>query len=312
MTDDPKAALSAALLLDGTAAPLTALRHAVSWTAQSISADVAEDEVAALKCVIGLDSALSDLRGLLSTVPDLVKIASPGQTVQERVTRYREELIRQRAQLAADRAALDAAGDLERQIEQAKAEREQLTVRIGMLERQQHLAEQLPALQARLAALQGAVDEATAAAADQLAAGLIAAMHQLTDLTQEQCSVLGSDLSRLATHAAETGQALADAVKRRDGVTAEMDRRLAEAEQLRREYQEILPALQQYRQADQDLADGLSAAGMPVGRSELEWVREALADIAHRLEDLDGRLKPLLEEQARQYADARRIRNWSG
>src|SRR5450432_2213152 len=103
MTDDPKTALAAALEADDPVAPITAMHHAVSWAAQTLPVSIGDDDVVAMRCVIELDKAVGDLNRLLAAAPAIVAVASPGRAVQERIAGYQDELLRRRADLAADR-----------------------------------------------------------------------------------------------------------------------------------------------------------------------------------------------------------------
>jgi regulator of replication initiation timing len=313
MTDDPRAGLSDALSLTDPGAPLEALRHAIAWAARSLSTELDRDDaddVVALQRVSDLDRALADLGDLMSRVPTIVRIASPGPILKDRIAGHQSTLEQQRADLTADRMALDAVADLERQLKETETERERLQTRISMLDRQHQLASQLPALRARLEALQEVVPDATAEDAEHVAKGLVAAVHVLAELTAEQRELIGSELAKLIDDNASAAEALAEGRQRCDELNAEVDSRLTNAEQLQHEQQLSLPALELHRLADQNLTDGLGAAGVPLADSALESVRRQLAEIAARISELDGHLKPLLEEHTRAYAHARRIRNW--
>jgi chromosome segregation ATPase len=313
MTGDPKDQLSAVLALTGSAGALVALDHAIAWAQESLRAQAAEDdEVAALRLVIELDDALAGLRKLLDLVPGIVEIASPGRKVHDRIADRQAQVDRLHGELAAQRAALDEVGDLEQQLAAIEAERDQLAARVSMLERRDQLAAELPALQARLAAVQEAVDDATDAQADQLASGLAAAAGRLAELTTEQRTLVGTELAGLIDDAAAAGAALADETRRHDEVAAEITSRRTEAEQLQHELEHTVSELVQYQRADEAVADGLTIGGVPLADSALARVREALAEITQRLSNLDDLLKPLLEGHARAYADARRVRSWSG
>lgn len=310
---DPKEDLAAALALTGPAAALAVLRHAMAWAAASLPAEISEgNDVAALECVIGLDDVLAQLAGLLEVLPGIVAAASPGRAVEERIAERRAVLDRERSRLAAERSALAAAGDIERQLSQAEAERDQIQAQVNMLERQQQLAAELPAMRAVLDKLRTATDAATADSADEIAGGLVAVIRTLTDLTESQRDLLGPDLSRLTDEAASAGQALAAERQRCEDLRAETAGCLAEADRLRQEAEQVIPGLELCRQADQALADGLTVGAVPSAGSELERVRSELAAVTVMLTRLDDLLKPLLAEHARAYADALRIRNWSG
>jgi|GEM_PF-3793228 len=313
MTDDPKDGLSATLAHTGSDAALTALRCSIAWAATSLSTQIGEDDdVVALQCVIGLDDALADLEKLLGLVPAVVRIASPGRPVEERLADCQARLDQEMSELASNRAALAAAGDIERRLEETQAERDQTQTQIGMLERRQQIAEDLPGLQARLRKLRDATDKAMAGPVEQVAQGLVKAVRQLADLTDQQRSLIGADLSKLASEAVAAGQALAAESGRLNELKAEVTARQAEADELRREYKQALPGLELYRQADQALAGALTAAGLASPESALEGVRGCLTDIEQRLSDLDSTLKPLLDQHASAYADALAIRNWAG
>ena len=100
MTSDPRAALAAVLDESGPAAPLLALRHAADWAARTVLSEVRADDMAAFECVIALDDALPSVGDLMSQVPALVKLASAGSGVGDRLTANAAELSRQRSALA--------------------------------------------------------------------------------------------------------------------------------------------------------------------------------------------------------------------
>jgi chromosome segregation ATPase len=313
MNDDPKDGLAVALSENGPDAPLAALRYAVTWALRSLSEQIGiQDDFAALECVIRLDDALAELRTLLNLVPAIVRIAAPGRPVQERMDDYRNQLEQLYSELSAHRATLHAVGDLESRLAEAQAERDQLQLRLSMLARLEQLTAELPALQVKLAALHEATDAVTASAVENVAQGLVTAVARIGHLTAEQRALVGSELSDLADEAVSAAAALADETRRRDDQKAQVAAWLAEAKRLQDEYEHALPGLELYRQANQDLADGLAAARIPAADSAFERVGGALADIKHQLSALDDLLKPLLDEHARAYAEARKIQTWTG
>lgn len=312
MNNDPKESLAAALARSGPAAALTALRSAIAWAADSLSdVSASGDDLAALQAVIALGDAMADLERLFGLVPALVEIASPGRSVEQRMAAHQSTLNRLRTELDADRSALKAAGDVEKRLAQAQAQHDEMRAQIAILELQRAVAGQLPALEATLGSLREAIDEATARQAEQVAQGLVTAVRRLADLTQEQRGLIGGDLARLAEDVVTSGEALAAETARLDELRAEEAARLSEAQEIRREHEEALPALELHRRADEALTEGLAAGCPPSDESALERVRGSLADIGQHLADLDTALKPLLEQHASAYTEARRIRNWS-
>jgi DNA repair exonuclease SbcCD ATPase subunit len=307
----------------GQAGPVDALRQAIARTAQWLAAQQGMTDVAALRCVRALDDALPELAGLLGQLPKLVQRAEPGPRIGDRITAYGAELARLRTELAAGRAALDAAGDLKRQIRELQSERDLLSGRIEELERGQRIAGELPRLRALLSALEAAVDDDAVQAGREARRGLTDAARTLLKLLGDRQEVLGAELDRLLADTVAADEKVAADLAHRDQLAAELVARTATARQLQEELGRI-SGLELHRKADEDLADGLRAAGLSAGGPppggapptpedrSLADVRAALDGIAQQLADVDRALRPLLTEHARAYEDATRILNWSG
>jgi hypothetical protein len=312
MTEDPKAAISAALARPDPVAPLGVLGHAAAWAAQSLAADAGQDDVLAFERVIALDDALPRLTELFGLVPALVRSASPGGPVSERMAAYEAELGRQRAALGDEREALEAMRDLERQLSEAESERVRLRAAIDGLEHRRILVQELPVLRARQAELEAIMTSAADGDGDEVLHKLDEALRRLRDLSQAQRALLEARNAQLLTDIAVAGEVVERERARRDALAAELAARQAEAEQLQSEHEQNLPALNAQRQADQDLVIGLAAAGLLAGETALERVQTELASIGDRLAAVDESLKPLLDEQATRYKAARQIRTWAG
>jgi hypothetical protein len=311
MTEDPKAAIAAALARPDPAAPLGALEHAAAWAAQSLAADAGQDDdVVAFERVVALDQALPRLSELFRLVPVLVDIASPGRSVSERLAACEAELGRQRAALADERAALEAMKALERQLSEAESEREELKAAIAALEHRRLLVQELPALRARQAELEVIMASAATGDGDEVLRKLDEALRRLRELSQAQRALLEARNAQLLIDIAVAGEVVERERARRDALVAELADRQAEAEQLRREHEQNLPALIAEREADHDLVTGLTTAGLLAGETAAERVQAELADIGDRLAAVSRSLKPLLDEQAAKYAAARQIRGW--
>jgi chromosome segregation ATPase len=312
MTEDPKAAISAALADPDLVAPFGVLGYAAAWAAQSLTADAGRDDVVAFEQVIALDDALPRLGELFLLVPALVRTASPGGPVSERLAAYEAELGHQRAALAEERKALEAMRDLERQLTEAENEREGLRAAIEALEHRRVLARELPALRARQAELEAIVTDAADRDGDHVLGKLDEALGRLRELSQAQRALLEARNAQLLTDIAVAGEVAERERARRDALAAELAATQADAEQLKLEYQQNLPALEAQRQADHDLVVGLTAAGLLAGESALDRVQAELVRIGNRLSAVDESLKPLLDDQATRYAAARQVRTWSG
>jgi hypothetical protein len=312
MTEDPKAAIAAALARPDLAAPLGVLEHAATWAAQALATGAGHDDVEALECVIALDDALPRLTELFRLVPALVRTASAGARVDERMAAYQAELGHQRAALAQERQALEAMRDLERQLSQAESEREQLRGAIEALEHRRLLVQELPVLRARQAELEAIMACAADGDGDQVLRRLSEALHRLRELSQAQRALLETRNAQLLTDIAVAGEVVERERTRRDVLLAELAATQAEAGQLQHEHQQNLPALDAHRKADQDLATALAAAGLVTGESALERLQAELRSIADGLAAVDQSLKPLLGEQATRYAQARQVRTWTG
>jgi len=319
MSEDSPTAGPAAPGQTDPATPVETLRQAVAGTARWLAVQPDMTDVAALRCVRALDDALPELAELLGRLPGLVRLAEPGPRLSDRITGYRAELARLRAELAAERAALETADDLKRQIREAESERDLLRDRI---ECGQRIAAELPGLRALRSALEAAVDDAAVQAGREVRCGLTDAARSLLTLSGDRRALLGAELDKLLADTAAADEKIAADLARRDQLAAALTARTITAQQLQEEMRR-LPGLELHRKADQDLADGLSAAGLSAGGPpadgaqapddrSLADVRTALADIARRLADADRCLRPLVNEHARVYEDATKIRNWSG
>lgn len=308
MTEDQKAAIVAALDRPDPVAPLGVLEHAAAWAAQSLAAVGRDDDVVAFERVVALDHALPRLSELFRLVPALVDAASPGRSVSERLAACEAELGRQRAALAGEREALEAMKDLERQLSEAESEREELRAAIAALEQRRLLVQELPALRARQAELEAIMASIAAGDGDEVLRKLDDALRRLRELSQAQRSLLETRNAQLLTDIAVVGEVVERERARRDALAAELAGRQAEAEDLQRELEQNLPALQAQREADQDLVAGLTTAGLPAGESAVERVQAELASIGDRLAAVGRSLKPLVDEQSAKYAAARQIR----
>lgn len=307
MSDDPAAEISAALTEPALITPLVTLGHAADW-ARKILAEAGDDDVAALEYVIALDDALPRIARLMNLVPALVKAASPGAVVSERLVSAKAELDRQRAALAAERASIEAARDLERQAREVAAERDDLRERVQRLERAQAIERELPGLRARKNELEAAVSLAAAAEGDQAVRGLNEAAHRLRELSDAQRSLIAAENDDLVSAVTAAVEAAGRELGRRDELTAELADRERQAGELRAEQERHLPGLRARRQADEELLAGLAEAGLPERASAIERVRAELAEIERLIENAEALLKPLLRQHARAYEESRKIR----
>ncbi len=312
MTDEPKAALAAAISRPGPVAPLEALGHAARWAALTLQAQVAEDDVAAFECVIALDDALSRLAGLLNCLPDLLRVASPGRTVSERLASAEAEVSRQRSQLATERARLEQARDVELRAAELVAERGRLRLRIAELERSSLIERELPALRTLLAGLEATISPATVNEGEEASRRLATASGRLLELTEEQQALIQQQNVPLVPALATATEAVAREKARHDDLTAQLAAMERDAEQLAAERERTLPGLRARQEADRDLLAGLDAGGLPVGDSAAVRVRSELAGLQRRIADAEGLLRPLLLRHAQAYEDARKMRGWSG
>lgn len=307
MTDDAKAAIDAALSLPGAAAPLRVLGCAADWASQMIRAEDGDD-VAALECVIELDDALPAVVGLMRLVPELVRQASPGGVVSDRLAAVASELVRQQEELAAERGRLESVRDLERQVREAEAERDGLRASIEQLERGQLIGRELPGLRARRDELQATLSRAQSGDGDDVIHALLDGARRLRELTDTQRSLLAEGNDALVPAVGAAAEEAKRELDRRDELTAELEKRQREAADLREQQDRTLPALNARRQADEDLLTGLTTAGLSSGTSALERVRAELTDIERRIETAEALLKPLLRQHAQEYEEATRVR----
>ena len=312
MNDAQLAATFAAGARPGPVEPLEALGRAAAQAARTVLAEVGDDDAAAFECVVALDESLLRVAELLARVPDLLRIASPGNVVSNRLAAAEAEFSRQQSALAAELRQLKAARDLEKRAAEVEAERDRLRDHIERLERSRLVEQELPGLRARRAELETAVSQASVQEGDEVLRGLSAAARLLLELTEEQRSLLEAGNGRLAPDVAAAAEAAARELARRDELTAELAAREKEAEQMLAEQQRMLPGLQAVQRADRDLLAGLDAGGLPAGESAAGRVRDELDEIERRIADAEDLLKPLLQQYSRAYEEARQIRGWTG
>lgn len=320
LTSDPRAALAATLSERGPVAPLLALRYSAEWAAHTVLSAAHADDMAAFECVVALDDSLPAVGQLMGQVPELVKLASAGAAVGDRLTASAAELARQRAVLAAERAGLESARELLARLSEVEAERERLRSEIARAERAAATERELPALRQALAELTAAVAAAggDTAGADPVIDGLIAAGRRLAELTDEQRSILDAGNGRLAASVAGAADAAEQALARRDDLRAELETRDREASELRAAEEKILPGLRARRQADAELAEALAASQQasehqPAGApSALEQVRAELAELGRQAERAESLLKPLLRRHQQAYEEASKVRGLTG
>jgi chromosome segregation ATPase len=311
MVGSPPKQLSEALSLPGPQAAFSGLRFAVVWTTETLEAQLGQDDAAAIRCVQELAKALSELEKLFSLVPGLIELASPGGPVTERIVARQAELAAQYAQLAEERQALEALQEMEDSLRKGEHERSQLRAQIRDLERSQQLIQELPNLRGRLEELQAVTSDTQGRDGETVVADLSAAAQRLLELTENQRKLLDSESRALLSSIEAAETRLTRAHDDRDKRAAELATRLAEADELRHEQEETLPALQAHRQADAALADALSTAGLTTGESGIQRVRAALAEVETQLAAIDGLLRPLMAEHTRAYEEERQIRGWS-
>jgi uncharacterized phage infection (PIP) family protein YhgE len=289
-------------------AALAEFRRAAALAAEALASVPIEDDVVAFSCIVLLDQALDQLTRLLSPVPGLIELAGAGGPVNERLERCQAELAEQRAAVAAARTELEALRDLEEQVAETRAERHQLHGHIDELQQAQQMAVELPALRAQLQTLEAATADIEVAEASAVTAKLAEAADHLRAITERQRAVLGEQTSRSIADAETAAKSLEQERTLADQTEAELATRTNEAEQVTAELEQGLAVLTEWRQADADVADSLSAAGLPPGASALPRIRVELSAIEQRLSELDNQLQPALAKHARAYQEARSIR----
>jgi predicted nucleic acid-binding Zn-ribbon protein len=292
----------------GQEAALAELLRAATLAAAALTGSPAQDDVIAFACIVLIDKALGQLTSLLGTVPHLVELAGAGGQVHEQLARYKADLTRQQAEVAAARTELETLRDLEQEVADTKTERDQLRGRIDELEHAQQIAAELPALRSRLRELEAATADIDVAEAGAVTVSLIRAAGHLHAITERQRAMLGEQNSRFIADAEAAAKALEEDQASKDEAEAELAARSKEAEQVTAELKQGRARLGAWRQADADLADRLSAAGFPPGASALPRIHAELSAIEKRLSDLDDELRPAFAEHARAYQEARSIR----
>jgi hypothetical protein len=309
--NDPRAALAATVTRPGPVASLEALGHAALWARQAVPAEVGDDDVVAFECVIALDQALAHFAGLLRSMPELLRVASPGRAVSDRLAAAEAELSHQQSELAAERARLTAARDLEQRAAGLQAERDLLRQRIEELERASLIERELPALRTRQAELEAAISPAATGEGAVVVAGLGAAARRVLELTDEQKALIQAKNDQLVTALADATEAVAREQARHDEVTAQLAAREQEAEQLAAGQRQALPALRARQEADSALAAGLDAGGLPAGDCAASRVGAELAAIEQRIAAAEDLLRPLMLQHAQAYEEARKVRGWT-
>jgi hypothetical protein len=309
MTVDP-AGLSASASDPVTA--LTELSEAVGRAAIALAAAPATDDETAYRYFRVLDPALNQLAALLQAVPGIVNLADAGPLLTSRVNAAVTQLGAERTQIEAARQALLSLQELQSEIRDSAAEHANLCAWIDELELARQSSEEIPGLRERLTELESAVSGAAAADAGELTARMAAAAQQLRALTDRQREVLGAQVAKLIAEADAAALELEDLTRLAAATSADLAARKEQADLLKAEQEQHLPALAARRQADADLAAGLLSASLPGGGVALEQVRSALDDLGRQLNRLEDQLRPLLAEHARASADARNARHLSG
>jgi DNA repair exonuclease SbcCD ATPase subunit len=292
-------------------ASLQALGHAALWAQQAVPAEVGEDDVVAFECVIALDQALAHFAVLLRSMPELLRVASPGQAVSDRLAAAEAELGHQQSRLDAERAGLTAARNLEQRAAGLQAERDRIRQRIEELEHASLIERELPALRARQAELEAAISPAVAAEGAVAVAGLAAAARRVLELTDEQKALIQAKNDQLVTTLADATEAVASEQARHDEVTTQLADREQEAEQLAAQQRQALPALRARHEADSALAAGLDAGGLPAGDGAASRVGAEIAAIEDRITAAENLLRPLMQRHAQAYEEARKVRGWN-
>jgi hypothetical protein len=312
MSDEHKAALAETVSRPGPAAALEALGHAARWAALALPAEAGGDDVAAFECVVALDQALTHVTGLLRLVPELLRVASAGQAISDRLAAASAELDRQRAAVADDNHKLAQARDLEQRAGQLQAERDAAAARIASLQRASVIERELPALRARQADLEGAISSAAAAEGGKIVAGLAAAARHVLDLTGEQKALIEASNHQLVAALADATEAISLEQGRHDELIAQLADAEREAEQLAAQHRQALPGLRARHEADSALTAGLDAGGLPAVSSAAGRVQEELAGIERRIAAAEDLLRPLLLSHGQAYEEARKARAWTG
>lgn len=296
-------------------APLSALRNSADWAARTVLDEVRADDLAAFECVIALHEALPAIGQLLGQAPELVRLASAGPAVGDRLAAASAELARQQNALAAERADLAATRETLDRLAEVEAERGRLRAEIERAERGVVIERELPALRAKLAELTaGGVLSQRAEGeneAGEVVDGLIAAVTRLLKLTEEQRAILDAGSGRLAASLAAATETAMRALARRDELAAELATRDREAAELAAESDKTLSALRARRQADAELTTALLAVSPWPGEAPpraLERVRTEFSALEERIEDAERQLKPLIRQHQQAYSEASGIR----
>jgi len=303
--------MSAPAASSGPEAALADLGRAISRAADALSA-MPDDDAIAYRAARALDAAFGELTELLRSVPRIVGLAEPGRVVSERLEQRGSELATRRAEAAGYRARLDELRESEQSLAEVTAEAEGLREHLTELERATRLASEIPGLRARAADLEEAVAAAGAADAPEIGARIAAAASHLAALSASQRQALSTTADSLAAAAEKAAAELAEQRTRHDDTAAELAQRESDAAQLAADYDEKLPVLTAWRQADADVADGLRTAGFGAGPEvggPLPTVAAELEAIRQRLTGLDGTLRTLLTDQAAAYEQARQRRS---
>lgn len=306
MTDDPRAALAAALDSgDDAHAALQVLRHAIAWAGRAIATPVRNgDGPLAIELVIALDDALEQVDDLLAQVPALAEQGVAGAPVTEYLERQAQALAEISDQIAVARREHEALFAMEAELRASKEEHGRIQQRIDELQRLDRLEKSLPELREQHQRLARQLEAmiTPVAAAEQ---ALVDLAEQIVTLSTERRQDLAKRTNELLAEVSESEQRWAESMRQH----ADAEERLAtlgkDYEELREELERRLAALRIHARIDEELQERLGAAGESV-----DQVRGILAETDGTLERVEQALGEALERYDRFVEQHRAVLPW--
>jgi soluble cytochrome b562 len=313
MSKDPKAELTDALTMGGPAVALHVLRHAINWSAETLSGlsqnPIDALDTAAMECVIALDDALAEVEALAAPLAALIEVAVTGAPVADYLTQQMTALTSLADRAAVARREREALSHVEERLRADAADHDRLTTSLDELRRHERLADALPELRAqeeqlaaRMAEMRGPIRDAEQALAETA--------RQVVTLSTERLADISEQTSALLTEIDQKEREWAGEVQEHGKLKAELAKNISRYETLKAERTEQVVALQEYCRVDGELMNSLpgSDGDVPDGQT----LRRALDSVATTLRDVDDGLRAALARHDELLRQNRRLIGWNG
>jgi chromosome segregation ATPase len=299
VSTDRKAELRDALTLEGPAAALHVLRHAIQWSAAVLAELTGPDALtgllddAAMECVVALDDALDEVAVLEAPVAALVDAAVTGEPVAEHLRTRMDALSAFADRVAVARREHEALARVEERLRADAAEHEQLSAGIDELHRYERLSDALPELRAqqqalatRTAAMLAPVEQAERALVDSADAVITLSTDRLADVSDRTKALLAE--------VAEKERLWAKEVREHDRLATAIEDNARRYEELRQQRTDQLAELAEYCRIDDELMTSLPGGenDVPDGAA----LRAALASVRQTLRTVDDGLRAALDK----------------